>query len=267
MGNRLQKTVELKTEVMTMRVGLMGYGKAGHAVARVLAEDARFELTWIARRQAPEGAHMEGHPGVPVIGLADRDLNHWFDAHPVDAIVDFSEADTLYLYGEALRRRGITLVSAISAYTEEHRNYLGELAKDCRIMSSPNITLGINFLLMAAKLLRDFAPFADVEVVEQHFRDKPEISGTARRIAESLELEEDRITSLRVGGIVGHHEVIFGFPHQTVRLIHDSIRREAFGTGAAFALVELARHGPGLYSFDDLLMEKIQNKLMADRPA
>jgi 4-hydroxy-tetrahydrodipicolinate reductase len=250
-----------------MRVGLMGYGKAGRAVARVLAADARFDLSWIARRHAEEGAHMEEQPGVPIVGLAGRDLNSWFDEHPVDAIVDFSDADTLFLYGEELRRGGITLVSAISAYTPEHQNYLRELAQHCRIMSSPNITLGINFLLMAAKLLRDFAPFADVEVVEQHFRDKPEISGTARRIAESLELEEDRITSLRVGGIVGHHEVIFGFPHQTVRLIHDSIRREAFGTGAAFALLELDRHSPGLYSFDDLLMEKMQNKLMADRSA
>lgn len=256
-----------RKKVETMRVGLMGYGKAGRAVARVLAEDARFELCWIARRHAEEGAHMDERPDVPIVGLAGSDLNSWFDTHPVDAIVDFSEADTLLLYGEELRRGGLTLVSAISAYTAEHQNYLRDLAQHCRIMSSPNITLGINFLLMAAKLLRDFAPFADVEVVEQHFRDKPEISGTARRIAESLELEEDRITSLRVGGIVGHHEVIFGFPHQTVRLIHDSIRREAFGTGAAFALQELSGHAPGLYSFDDLLMEKMQNRLLEGRSA
>ena len=129
-------------------------------------------------------------------------------------------------------------------------------------MSSPNITLGINFLLLAAKLLREIAPFADVEVIEQHFRDKPEVSGTARKIAESLQLEDGSITSLRLGGIVGHHEVIFGFPHQTVRLIHDSIRREAFGTGAAFALQELAQCEKGFYSFDDLLMKKIRSQLL-----
>ena len=97
----------------------------------------------------------------------------------------------------------------------------------------------------------------DIEVVEQHFRDKPEISGTARKIAESLELDDEKITSLRLGGIVGHHEVIFGFPNQTMRLVHESIRREAFGTGAAYALEELAKCNNGFYSFEDLLMRKI----------
>ena len=246
-----------------MKIGLMGYGKAGRAVASVLADDPRYQLCWIARRQASAPAHMDGHPETPVIGLEDRDIGAWFEAHPVDAVVDFSLPDTVYHYGDALRQHRVMLVSAISAYSQEHLAYLHQLGQDCRVMSSPNITLGINFLLMAAKMLRGIAPFADVEVVEQHFRDKPEVSGTARKIAASLDLEDDRITSLRVGGIVGHHEVIFGFPHQTVRLIHDSIRREAFGTGAAFALQELAQCGPGFYSFDDLLLKKMRGALLA----
>lgn len=247
-----------------MKVGLLGYGKAGQAVARVLSEDPRFQLCWIARKEAAPDACMIGRPEIPVCGLSQVDVDRWFDQHPVDALVDFSGPDTVYLYGEQVSRRGLTLVSAISAYTPEHLAYLRNMARNARVMSSPNITLGINFLLMAAKLLRSIAPFADVEIVEQHFRDKPEISGTARRIAESLLLEDERITSLRVGGIVGHHEVIFGFPHQTVRLIHDSIRREAFGTGAAFALQELSSCKPGFYNFDDLLMQKIKQGLLAN---
>jgi len=129
-------------------------------------------------------------------------------------------------------------------------------------LCSPNITLGINFLIMAAKLLRSIAPFADVEILEQHFREKPEVSGTARKIAETLAIDGERITSLRLGGIVGHHEVIFGFPYQTVRLIHESIRREAFGTGAAFALSQLADKKKGFYSFEDLLMQKVRDQLL-----
>lgn len=241
-----------------MKVGLMGYGKAGKAVANVLASDPRYDLRWVMRRTSSQDSHVEGHSNIPVVGIEGLDLDNWLDTMPVDAVIDFSFADNIFRYGEALRQRRIMLVSAISAYTEKHLEYLRTMGQDTRVMSSPNITLGINFLMLAAKLLRTIAPFADVEVVEQHFREKPEVSGTARKIAETLSLEDDRVTSLRVGGIVGHHEVIFGFPHQTVRLIHDSIRREAFGTGAAFALDELAACGNGFYTFDDLLMKKIK---------
>ncbi|MGZ8881436.1 MAG: hypothetical protein ACXW0I_04995 [Methylosarcina sp.] len=38
------------------RIGLIGYGKTGKAVANVLSTDSRFELCWIARRTSGEGA-------------------------------------------------------------------------------------------------------------------------------------------------------------------------------------------------------------------
>ena len=66
---------------------------------------------------------------------------------------------------------------------------------------------------------------------------------------------------MRLGGIIGHHEVIFGFPYQTVRLIHNSIERKAFGTGAAFALGQLALCDTGFYTFDDLLMKLVRKQL------
>ncbi len=251
-----------------LRVGLIGYGKAGQAVARVLAQDPRYDLSWVFRRSASPAQEIADldHP-IPLRSMQDTDLENWLDAHPVDAVVDFSSAEGVFGYGEAIRKRKIMLVTAISSYSDEQLNYLKSLGQDTRVLCSPNITLGINFLLMAAKLLRGIAPFADVEVVEQHFREKPEVSGTARKLAQSLNLEADKVTSLRVGGIVGHHEVIFGFPHQTVRLIHDSIRREAFGTGAAYALQELARCPTGFYTFDDLLLSHIRQQLLADTPS
>lgn len=245
-----------------MKIGLIGYGKAGKAVAKVLSEAPGLDLCWIMRRTALPGAHMEDAPEVPIVGLDGLNLDQWFDEHTVDAIVDFSQADAVHAYGENLRRRKIMLVSAVSHYADSDLAYIRELGKYTQVMCSPNITLGINFLMMAAKLLRSIAPFADVEIIEQHFKEKPEVSGTARKIAQSLNIGGDRVTSLRVGGIVGHHEVIFGFPHQTVRLVHESIRREAFGTGTVFALQALAKSAKGFYTFDDVLMAGIRTQLM-----
>ncbi len=244
-----------------IKVGLIGYGKAGQAVAEVLKGDPRFELAWIAKRQpVSEGQALP--LGLPVFAMSEGNFSDWLDAHPVDALVDFSSAESIFLYGEEVRRRHLTLVSAISAYSDEALAYARTLGEQARVLCSPNITLGINFLILSARMLRHIAPFADVEILEQHFREKPEVSGTARKIANTLDVESERITSLRLGGIVGVHEVIFGFPHQTVRITHESIRREAFGTGAAFALSELSKQPYGYYTFDDLLMRMIREQLI-----
>lgn len=245
-----------------IRIGLIGYGRAGQAVARVLADDERYDLRWVLRRHGSAPAALPERADIPLRALESTDLGQWLDQHPVDALVDFSSSDAVYGYGQQIRARKIMLVSAVSAYTPAHLDYLRALGRETRVLCSPNITLGINFLLIAARLLRGIAPFADVEVLEQHFRQKPEVSGTARKIASSLALDDDKVTSLRVGGIVGHHEVIFGFPHQTVRLIHDSIRPEAFGTGAAYAMQELARQETGFYTFDALLHQAIRQQLL-----
>ncbi len=56
------------------------------------------------------------------------------------------------------------------------------------------------------------------------------------KIADILGLDKARhVNSIRVGGIVGKHEIIFGLPNQTIRLVHESISKAAFGQGAIFA--------------------------------
>ena len=108
--------------------------------------------------------------------------------------------------------------------------------------------------MLAAKVLKNIAPYTDIEIIEEHFKDKKETSGTAKKIAKELGVSEDEIKSIRAGGIIGHHEILFGFPFQTVRLKHESISREAFGNGALFAAINLVNKKTGLYSMEDLLI-------------
>lgn len=219
-------------------------------------------MRWIARRSVAGQSHTHAGTDVPIVGIEQRPYAELFETMPVDVLVDFSSPESILSCGEEVRKRGIVLVSAISAYSENDLAYARSLGTNTRVLCPPNITLGINFLIVEAKLLRKIVPLADVEILEQHFKEKPEISGTARKIAETLEVDGERITSLRLGGIVGHHEVIFGFPHQTVRLTHESIRREAFGTGAAFALPQLAGCDNGFYTFDGLLLRLMRTELL-----
>ncbi|WP_320076715.1 dihydrodipicolinate reductase C-terminal domain-containing protein [Acinetobacter haemolyticus] len=53
---------------------------------------------------------------------------------------------------------------------------------------------------------------------------------------------------------MGVHEILFGFPFQTVRLKHESITREAFGNGILFAIENLKDKPKGFYNMEALLL-------------
>ncbi len=244
-----------------MRVGLMGFGKAGKAVASVLLETDDHHLEWVVRRSkklehrsVPEFFGVDAkEPGL-IYSMHEYTAAELLEKHPVDVIVDFSSADGLDYYGEAARANGIIILSAISSYPAEKIKYLKKIAQFTRVLYSPNITIGINFLIVAARVLKKIAPYTDIEIIEEHFKTKPEISGTAKIIASKLELEEKDIKTIRAGGIIGVHEILFGFPYQVVRLRHESISREAFGNGILFAMKNIKNVGNGFYNMEDLLI-------------
>jgi 4-hydroxy-tetrahydrodipicolinate reductase len=244
-----------------MKVGLLGFGRAGKAVASVLLQSKDTYLSWVIRksdalqhRSVPEFLGIgSDEPGL-IFAKHEQSIDRLLDEMPVDVIVDFSAPDGVEYYGEEAARRGIGIVTAISSYPRQTIDYLQQLAKTTRVMWSPNITVGVNFLILASKILKLIAPFTDIEVIEEHFRGKKEVSGTAKIIAGSLGLQEDTIKSVRAGGIIGRHEIIFGFPFQTVRMVHESITREAFGNGALFAAKSLMEQPIGLYTMEDFLI-------------
>ncbi|WP_374459158.1 4-hydroxy-tetrahydrodipicolinate reductase [Chryseobacterium taeanense] len=243
-----------------MKIGLIGFGKAGKAVANVILSSKDFSLQWVLRNKketgvstAKEALNIAADDESIIYSRSEINIDHFFELHPVDIIVDFSDAESIFQYGNAAAHHGIRIISAISHYQEDQIAFLKKLSKITTVFWSPNITLGVNYLLFAASLLKNIAPDVDIELIEEHFKSKSEVSGTAMRIAETLDLETESINSVRAGGIVGKHEVIFGFPYQTVRLVHESISREAFGSGALFVAQNIKNKKEGFYNFEDIL--------------
>ena len=244
-----------------MKVGLMGFGKTGKAVATILLQSEETKLQWVVRR-----SHTLEHRSVPeFLGISSNEPGLIYSSEeysaaelikrlPVDVIIDFSSQEGIDYYGHDAANQGIAIVSAISSYDPDKIELLHQLAQQTRLLWSPNITIGINFLIIAAKILKKIAPYTDIEIIEEHFKAKPELSGTAKKIAEALSLSENDIKVVRAGGIIGVHEILFGFPYQTVRLRHESISREAFGNGVLFAAQHLIEKPNGLYTMEDLLM-------------
>jgi len=242
------------------RVGLVGFGKTGRAVASALLLDKTIDLVWVLRksqnmenRSVPEFLGIDSDEDGEIHWIGDIDCESLLASSPVDAIIDFSSEEGMDYYGEAAADNGVTIISAISQLPSPRIATLHHFAKTTRVLWSPNITLGINFMIIAAKTLQKIAPQADISILEEHFKSKPEMSGTAKKISQALNIDPEEVKVIRAGGIIGVHEILFGFPFQTVRLKHESISREAFGNGAIFALVEVQKREVGFYDMEQLV--------------
>lgn len=250
-----------------IKIGLFGFGKTGKLVAHEFLKNESFELTWVAKRSASEdfifasdALGLKGQSGK-IVSISEIN-KEFFTNNPVDIIVDFSDSSGVNYYAPAADL-GIKIISAISQYESGDMEYLKNLGLKTAVLYSPNITIGINLILMAAQIFQNILPHADIEIIEEHFRNKNEVSGTAKKIANTLGLDEEtQINSIRVGGIVGKHEVIFGLPNQTIRLTHESISKAAFGQGAIFAAKWLINAGPGLYCMEDVIKNNVREQLL-----
>jgi 4-hydroxy-tetrahydrodipicolinate reductase len=261
-----------RADATPLRVGLVGFGRTGREVAAAILRDDQASLVWVLRRSS----HLAGRSAADLLGVCtdapavirsieDAPAGDVLLEHPVDVLIDFGAEDALATYGPAAAELEVPVVSAVSHYSDPAHRALKRMSESTPVLWSPNITLGVNFLLMAAQALRRMAPDADVQVVEEHFAGKAGPSGTARRIIETLGLPDSALHSIRAGGIVGVHETLFGFPSQCVRIRHESLSREAFGEGALFAARSLVGRDPGLYRMEDLLLPYFRQRDAVER--
>ena len=244
---------------MKIIVGLFGFGKTGSIVAKEIMNDEAFELRWVLRKSS----NNEGEFASRILGLdydagkifsmQNTDFEHFYTENMVDVIIDFSSPDSVYKYKNAAKN-GIRIVSAISHYKKEELEQLKMFSKETAVLYSPNITLGVNFLIESSKMLQKIIPNSHIEIIEEHFKGKEGVSGTALRIAENLDIDKNtHVNSVRVGGIVGTHEVIFGLPHQTIRIKHESLSRAAFGQGAMYAAKWIMKKEKNMYSMENAI--------------
>ena len=249
-----------------IRIGLFGFGKTGKVVANELLSDSLFTLAWVVRKchndEQKYASRLLGHEfDAGEIFSAENMGDNFFLEKPVDVLIDFSDSSGVYLYEKAATA-GIPIISAISNYEQKELDLMKSLAKSTPVLYSPNMSLGVSVLMVAAQILQKIAPHADIEIVEEHFKGKKEVSGTAKRIAHVLNLNvEEHINSIRVGAIVGRHEIIFGMPHQTIRLSHESLDRAAFGQGAIFAVKFLLGKPPGMYTMETIVAEMFRQNI------
>ena len=174
----------------------------------------------------------------------------------------------------AAKERGLNVVLATTGHTEEEKAAIVKAAEAVPVFFAANFSLGVALLIDTAKQVAAAMPEAEIEIIEKHHNRKLDApSGTALAIANALcevrpdatvvmgrngygkrTSEEIGVHAIRMGNIVGEHEVIIGTPNQTITLKHEAHDRALFAEGALAAAEFLCKgHPAGLYGMADLI--------------
>ena len=190
-----------------------------------------------------------------------------------DMLIDFSHhtavADVL-AYAE---KSGCAVVIGTTGHTPEEKTMIYEAAQKLPVFYSGNMSLGIAVLCRLARQAAAFFPDADIEIVEVHHNRKVDApSGTAHMLfqavrqarPEAVEVcgragegkrkkNEVGMASLRLGSVVGVHEVYIHTGSQCLTLRHEAVTRDMLAEGAVDAARFMEGKGIGLYDMEALL--------------
>jgi 4-hydroxy-tetrahydrodipicolinate reductase len=196
-----------------IRVAVAGAaGRMGQTVCHAVSEAEDMELTGRAD---------------PVLGTSVEEV-----LGQADVLVDFTVPDTAVANARAAVGAGVHVVIGTTGFDPAGLEGLSE--GEANVFVAPNFAIGAVLMMQFAAQAVRHLPRA--EIIEFHHEgklDKP--SGTAARTAELMG-GDVAIQSVRLPGLVAHHEVILGGEGQTLTIRHDSIDRESFMPGVLLAI-------------------------------
>ena len=193
-----------------------------------------------------------------------------------DVIIDFSHHSAAAAAVEYAVAHNCALVVGTTGHTPEEKQIITDAAKQVPVFFSGNMSLGIAVLCRLAKQAALSFPDADIEILEAHHNRKADApSGTAKMLFEAVkearpqavahngragegkrEKDEIGISALRMGNVVGIHEVYISTASQTLTLRHEAHDRAMFADGAVDAARFVCGKAPGLYNMQSILEDK-----------
>jgi 4-hydroxy-tetrahydrodipicolinate reductase len=180
---------------------------------------------------------VEGADDMALVGRADPLLDTALAdvLGDADVVVDFSTPDSAVENARHCVEAGVHCVMGTTGADFSSLEGVGT----ANLFVAPNFAIGAVLMMQVAQRVAEHMP--DCEIVELHHDRKLDApSGTAARTAELIRAAggnvHEPIHSVRLPGLVAHHEVIFGGPGQTLSIRHDSIDRQSFMPGVLLAI-------------------------------
>jgi 4-hydroxy-tetrahydrodipicolinate reductase len=235
------------------RVAVSGAGgRMGRLAMETVADEPGLELV---------SAFDPSHAGETIAGIVVA-------SDPVvvgeaEVVVEFTVPDVVMPNLGVWRSLGVHAVVGTSGFdaarVEALREQWGGGPPNCLVV--PNFSIGAILMMRFAEMA---APhFAASEIVEMHHDRKADapsgtaistaarITGAGGRQEREVESEEllpgargaaagPRIHSIRLPGMLAHHEVLFGSPGETLAIRHDTTDRASFMPGVLLAVRSVA---------------------------
>lgn len=238
-----------------MNVALIGYGKMGRQVAKLLIP--------------------RGHRLAMII---DEDNIHELTADnlrdkKVDVAIEFTTPEISYTNIMTCLAADVAVVSGTTGWNDK----IAEVAEYCRkrngaLCHSPNFSIAVNIMLKLnetlAQMMNSFGEY-DVTLEEVHHTRKIDApSGTAVALADGIlrgldrkekwvghttvESEELEVLSVRRSTVQGIHTITYESDADRIVLMHEAKDRKAFAEGAIIA-AEFIQRKKGVFSMMDVL--------------
>ena len=179
---------------------------------------------------------------------------------------------------DVCERFEIPMVIGATGHDEIQWARIRKGARIIPIVKAVNFSVGIQAILgLVGQLAKELGEEYDIELLEAHHRHKIDApSGTAHALLEEILQATGRtrdehvvygrhgdvgerpggqigVHALRMGELVGRHEIHFSGRAETLTITHTVQSRETFAAGALRAAAWVVNQGPGLYSLGDVI--------------
>ena len=226
------------------------------------------------------GKLIDGILGAEIVGKVSIDGEHnvpktfeELGKVEADVVIDFSHHTAVADVLAYAKEIGAAAVIGTTGHTAEEKAMITAAAEEIPVFFSGNMSLGIAVLCRLAKQAAAAFPEADIEIVEIHHTRKVDApSGTALMLFNAIRevrpeavpncgragegkrtKEEIGISALRLGNVVGIHEVHIHTANQSLTLKHESGSRAMLADGACEAARFMVGKPKGIYNMEDML--------------
>ncbi|WLR43719.1 4-hydroxy-tetrahydrodipicolinate reductase [Bacillus carboniphilus] len=253
-------------------------GKMGREAVKLVEVTNHFQLVAVIDK-INDGLKLSSIEGfqqkdVPIY----KDPEKCFQLETPDVLIDLTTPDVGKKHTKLALQYGVRPVVGTTGFTEDELKAVQTLSeqKGLGAVIAPNFAIGailmMKFSQMAAKYL------TDVEIIEMHHDQKLDApSGTGLKTAEMISVNRPEkrqghpdeketldgargavyqgipIHSVRLPGLVGHQQVMFGGDGQALTIRHDSFNRASFMSGVKLSVETVMQDNNFIYGLENII--------------